>query len=413
VKNLTPGLPSKGNGDIFSGAEMIEVFTTITDSYRYSRELALFLTLFQKCLPENTQLSLVRRIGDDAAGALTLAMAARLEKKLLPEYFLVLKEPSLLVGKDAISILDNFLIQYPGIDCVLPSDIRGVPGSSRSPDYLSQRGFEIFVSGMDCSSDPIIPYDGREPFMFLVRSRALVDMGHSTDVFQVPGLLGNRTAISPKAYIHPFFEYYTEKREEVALLVPESVLSVLDIGCTRGGFGGFLKTQRGCRVTGVEMNPVEGERARAVLDDVIIGDALQVDVKGSYDCVTCLDVIEHFEDPSRLLGRIRDEFLCDKGWLVLSVPNVGHWSIVEDLLAGRWDYLPVGILCNTHLRFFTRSSIAGYLEEHGFRIEKIVGTKLPVSEDMLRNLQVLEKYGMEIDFQSLEINSYLVLAKKM
>jgi len=392
---------------------MIEVFTTITDSYRYSRELAFSLTLFQKSLPRGAQLSLIRRIDDDAAAVLTLALEARLEKELLPEYFLILKEPSLLIGKDAISILVNFLIQYPEIDCVLPSDIRGTPGSSLSPDYLSLRSFEAFVAGMASSSDSVFPYDGREPFMFLVRSKALMDIEYSTDVFQAPRLLGHRTAISPNAYIHPFFDYYTEKREEVAHLVPDSVSSVLDIGCTRGGFGGFLKKQRGCRVTGVEMNPVEGEKARDVLDDVIIGDVLCVDAKGPYDCVTCLDVIEHFEDPSRLLGRIRDEFLCDKGWLVMSVPNVGHWSIVEDLLAGRWDYLPVGILCNTHLRFFTRYSIAGYLEEHGFRIENIVGTKLPFSGDVLRNLQVLSEYGMEIDFQSLETNSYLILAKKI
>jgi len=392
---------------------MIEVFTTITDSYRYSRELALFLSLFQKNLPDSAQLSLIRRIDDDAAAALSLALGERLAKGLLPEYFLVLKEPSLLIGKDAVFILGNFLIQYPGIDCVLPSDIRGAPGSSRSPDYLSQRGFEAFVAGMNCPGGPIISYDGREPFMFMVRSRALMDIGFSTDIFQVPELLGHRTAISPKAYIHPFFDYYTEKREEVLQLVPESVLTLLDIGCTRGGFGGLVKSRRGCRVTGIEMNPVEGEKARSVLDDVIIGDALQVDVKGPYDCVTCLDVIEHFEDPSRLLGRIRDEFLCDKGWLVLSVPNVGHWSIVEDLLAGRWDYLPVGILCNTHLRFFTRHSIAGYLEENGFRIETITGTKLPISGAMLKNLQFLGESGMEIDFQSLEINCYLILAEKL
>ena len=46
------------------------------------------------------------------------------------------------------------------------------------------------------------------------------------------------------------------------------------------------------------------------------------------------------------------------GRLVLSVPNVGHWAVVEDLLAGRWDYLPIGLLCYTHYRFFTRRTLA-------------------------------------------------------
>ena len=47
----------------------------------------------------------------------------------------------------------------------------------------------------------------------------------------------------------------------------------------------------------------------------------------------------------------RVQVLPPGGVVVLSVPNVGHWSVVADLLAGRWDYLPAGLVCVTHLRF--------------------------------------------------------------
>ncbi|MFZ3048493.1 MAG: class I SAM-dependent methyltransferase [Desulfatirhabdiaceae bacterium] len=392
---------------------MIEVFTTITNSYQYSRELGLSLALFQKSLPVNSQLNLIHRTEGDASTFLIPALADRLMKGQPPEFFLILKEPSLLAGKDAVSILEHFLIQNPGIDCVLPSDIRGVPECCHSPAYLTPRSFEAFVAGMDGLKDVVFPYDGREPFMFLIRSRVLSNIKSVVDIFQLPKMLEDRTAISQRAYIHPFFDYYMEKRADVVDMIPESVVSLLDIGCTRGGFGSYLKSQRSCRVVGIEMNPVEGNVARNVLDHVIIGDALQADVNGRYDCVTCLDVIEHFEEPVRLLARIRNEFLGDKGLLVLSVPNVGHWSIVEDLLAGRWDYLPVGILCNTHLRFFTRSSITGFLAENGFRILKIVGNGVPISEDMRGKYKMLAESGMEIDFSNLDISNYLVLAEKL
>ncbi len=52
--------------------------------------------------------------------------------------------------------------------------------------------------------------------------------------------------------------------------------------------------------------------------------------------------------------------------MLLSVPNVGHHSVVRDLLAGRWDYLPMGLLCYTHYRFFCRSTLEDWLGRCGF-----------------------------------------------
>jgi hypothetical protein len=39
--------------------------------------------------------------------------------------------------------------------------------------------------------------------------------------------------------------------------------------------------------------------------------------------------------------------------------------VVEDLLAGRWDYLPIGLLCYTHYRFFTRRTLEDWLRRSG------------------------------------------------
>jgi SAM-dependent methyltransferase len=146
--------------------------------------------------------------------------------------------------------------------------------------------------------------------------------------------------------------------------VPEGVGTLLDIGCGRGRTGAMLRRERGCRVTGLDLNPVALEAAAAVLDEVIAGDVETTDLGGPWDCVLALELLEHLVDPVPFLQRARAA-LGPGGRLVLSTPNVGHWSVARDLLAGRWDYLPVGLLCASHVRFWTRKTLEDVLEMAG------------------------------------------------
>jgi hypothetical protein len=92
------------------------------------------------------------------------------------------------------------------------------------------------------------------------------------------------------------------------------------------------------------------------------------------------------------------------GRIVLTVPNVGHWSIVEDLLAGRWDYLPMGILCYTHFRFFTYKTIQEWLECAGFVNYEITRQITEVPE---RFLSLGE--SLTVDQESLSTSSFYVV----
>ena len=53
------------------------------------------------------------------------------------------------------------------------------------------------------------------------------------------------------------------------------------------------------------------------------------------------------------------------------MPNVGHWSIVGDLLAGRFDYVPYSLLSGTHVRFFTRATVRDLFEASGYAVESV------------------------------------------
>jgi hypothetical protein len=72
------------------------------------------------------------------------------------------------------------------------------------------------------------------------------------------------------------------------------------------------------------------------------------------------------------------EIVRPGGRILLSVPNVGHYSVVGDLAAGRWDYVPIGLLCFTHYRFFTRRTLCDWLERLGFESYRLVSQKTPL-----------------------------------
>jgi len=165
-------------------------------------------------------------------------------------------------------------------------------------------------------------------------------------------------------------EYFTHSRPEVRALIPVGARVVVDVGCGAGAMGAALKAERpGVEVRGIEPNAEAAARARPVLDDVATGSG-----EGSMpvgwpmpDCVVLADVLEHMLDPWKALRHWRSR-LGPGGSAVVSLPNIGHWSVLEALSQGRWDYAEDGLLDRTHLRFFTRATAIEMLEEAGFEV---------------------------------------------
>jgi hypothetical protein len=73
--------------------------------------------------------------------------------------------------------------------------------------------------------------------------------------------------------------------------------------------------------------------------------------------------------------RVRKK-LSSQGRLVASVPNIRHISTLLRLLVLKdWQYRDDGVLDRTHLRFFTRRSLARSLHATGYEIERIQGLR--------------------------------------
>lgn len=381
----------------------LTIVTHIPEMYRLYPEFQFCLAMFRAGLPDGAALI-------EAEGDRVSLRDLVLERRSAGPYLLVVKEPAVMITKGTVEEMCRVLDSNPGLSCVLPSDPSG-HRFGRGGVYHTLRGFEKFVRSLYDAASPRARYDGRRVWMFLVRREALADLSIPGDPLEIPGLLpAEEVCVSLNAYVHPFFDYeLITRRSDVLPFVPAGILSLLDIGCHTGNFGALVKERFGCRVTGSEINPQAAEAARSRLD-AVIGDVLSSDIAEKFDCITCLDVLEHFVEPARFLEKALS-LLNDDGHLLLCVPNIGHWSIVEDLLAGRWDYIPAGILCSSHVRFYTKRSIETLLKECGFEMISVQELPGPMPEKTEAAFGKMEGYGFEIDRTSLSSLGYYILAR--
>jgi 2-polyprenyl-3-methyl-5-hydroxy-6-metoxy-1,4-benzoquinol methylase len=175
--------------------------------------------------------------------------------------------------------------------------------------------------------------------------------------------------------------YYNAPRREMLPFIPMEAGRILEIGCGEGRFGAELKRVRSEMgithdVTGVELDSERAKVAIANLNRVIVANVEQDELgltPESFDCIVCNDVLEHLVSPWRVLESLKG-LLAPGGCLVASIPNVRYWGVLKDLLLeGEWRYADEGVLDATHLRFFTRRSIARMFEESGYKCETLDG----------------------------------------
>jgi O-antigen biosynthesis protein len=145
---------------------------------------------------------------------------------------------------------------------------------------------------------------------------------------------------------------------------------VLELGCSTGYVSRLLK-QSGCRVVGVECDSVALQSAARVCDQVILADlnvtTWSEQLEERFDVVLMGDVLEHLVHPDEVLQSVR-QLLSPGGTVVISLPNVVHWSQRMKTLSGRFDYQSVGLLDHTHLRFFTVRTAVALIENSGYEI---------------------------------------------
>jgi 2-polyprenyl-3-methyl-5-hydroxy-6-metoxy-1,4-benzoquinol methylase len=328
--------------------------------------------------------------------------------KRLTGVAVLLHSPYIVPGRGCLERLRSAL-EESGAETVLPVDPRGWGPDSVGADYATLRGFEHFAARLAGNRRRLFPYDGRPPIMQMMTGKLLfrTDKEHWMTLLTPPA----SALLVSDAVIHSYHDYYAGDRSEIINALPAGTGRLLDVGGGEGNFAALAKQRLQCEVHVVEMNPEAAAVAASKVDRIWEGDFLSLQVDERYDCITLLDVLEHSADPAAMLGRAAG-LLSSGGYIVASIPNVGHWTVVADLIEGRWDYLPAGITCWTHLRFFTLQTINETFDEAGLRVVRADPVLMPAPASMKKALDGLAEAGFAAEWESLDAYSYHVVARR-
>ena len=171
-------------------------------------------------------------------------------------------------------------------------------------------------------------------------------------------------------------DYYSQTRQEMLCFLPEKFKTVLDIGCGQAIFSEKIKKDYLAEVWGIEYDKESARIAKEKIDKVLEGEVSELvgELPDEYfDVVFCNDILEHLVDPYSLISFLRKK-IKPGGLLISSIPNVRYLLNLKKLMIDKdWKYEDYGILDRTHLRFFTKNSIARMFNEAGYEIEKLEG----------------------------------------
>jgi 2-polyprenyl-3-methyl-5-hydroxy-6-metoxy-1,4-benzoquinol methylase len=149
---------------------------------------------------------------------------------------------------------------------------------------------------------------------------------------------------------------------------------VLELGTSTGYMTEQL-VANGCTVVGVELDPGAAAVAAAHCETMIVGDLDDPELltqlgDDHFDVVVAADVLEHLKDPLSALRRAVG-YLSEGGAVVVSLPNITHFSARIALLQGRFPYTVTGLLDHTHLQFFDRRRVYDLFEQAGLGVVHI------------------------------------------
>ncbi|MCY8502098.1 class I SAM-dependent methyltransferase [Bacillus inaquosorum] len=183
----------------------------------------------------------------------------------------------------------------------------------------------------------------------------------------------NKRSLSMQEYQLKDKAYYKGVNWKLFDLVGPHATNILEVGCAEGLFGAAVKEKVNCSYFGVESYPPAAEKAAHHIDEVITGDIETLKLpfeKNTFDHVIFGDVLEHLIDPWAVLANM-NPYVKETGSILASIPNIGHISIFESLLTGKWTYTQAGLLDKTHYRFFTLEEMKKMFHETGYKVSQI------------------------------------------
>jgi 2-polyprenyl-3-methyl-5-hydroxy-6-metoxy-1,4-benzoquinol methylase len=148
---------------------------------------------------------------------------------------------------------------------------------------------------------------------------------------------------------------------------------VLEIGSGPGSITKLLTGVSKCRVTALDIDAESIKKLEPFCEHAYQADLNDpawpalLDENSSFDVLVAADVLEHVYEPLVVLKAMK-EFLNEDGYMVISIPHVGHSVVHACLLEEDFEYGDFGLLDRTHIRFFGISNIQKLFEDAGMKI---------------------------------------------
>ena len=132
---------------------------------------------------------------------------------------------------------------------------------------------------------------------------------------------------------------------------------VLDVGCGAGDNAAIIRQEfEPSSIDGITHSDAEADIAGAHLDRCWVFDIereLPAEfAEHRFDTMLFSHVLEHLREPADVLARFAER-LAPGGSILIAVPNIVVWRQRLKVLRGSFDYEPVGLMDETHLRFIT------------------------------------------------------------
>lgn len=297
-----------------------------------------------------------------------------------------------------------FMIKRSVLDAVGLLDERFSPGNFEDTDLsyrMIQAGYQLLLC--------------RNSFIFHFGSRSF-----SKDVSGYNSLMEDNARKFKEKWGFDG-QYYTNERRDITEYIGEeeaAPIKVLEIGCGMGATLGHVRNRYpNAEVYGIELSDMVVHMAKKYLPAIEQGNIENMLLgypENFFDYIIFGDVLEHLHNPQKVLKEIR-KYLKPSGFILASIPNILHYSVILELLRGRFSYKDSGILDRTHLRFFTLYEIVLLFRECGYKIDAVTKRKTSghMSEEDRNMLDALLRIPGIVSEDSFEVYQYLMKAGKI
>ena len=192
---------------------------------------------------------------------------------------------------------------------------------------------------------------------------------YEEEFYQKPKTSINDSSLEVRERDNEFYGFwYNFYLDLVPSLLTSSNNSLVDLGCGYGHFLSFIKNNSNISdLTGVEPFPefLDYVESNGMSGYISTLESFTESPPQKYDIVTMINVLEHINDPEKVLKNIHKNLIHKNGSLILQVPNdfnVIQKIAVEKNSCKEWWFAPP-----QHISYYSPQSLENLLSECGFK----------------------------------------------